>query len=100
MQEHFIVKIPQFKAFDNFYTILASLIIAFLIVYPIMGIGSTISIAAFLLMAVVFYVLLSNMSLENKVDSLPPTAYPVPPHLGLDGISIDSLAAGMQQTTY
>ncbi len=95
MQEHFTVKIPSLRLNDTFYKVLTSLIIGFLLVYPIMGIGSTASIFAFLIMSIIFYILITNMSLENKSDSLPSTAYPVPPHLGLDGISIDSLAAGL-----
>ena len=95
MQEHFIVKIPHIQITNTIYTVLASLIIAFLIIYPIIGIGSITSIFAFLILTIIFYILLNNMSQENKSDSLPSTAYPVPPHLGLDGISIDSLIAGL-----
>jgi hypothetical protein len=36
------------------------------------------------------------MNNNNLVNSLPKTAYPVPPHLGLNGISIDNLIAGVQ----
>ncbi len=95
MQEHFIVKIPHIRFTETMYLILASLIISFIIIYPIMGIGSGTSIAAFLILAVIFYILVSNMSQENKSSALPSTAYPVPPHLGLDGISLNNMIAGL-----
>ncbi len=95
MQEHFIVKIPHIQITNTVYSVLASLIIAFLIIYPIMGIGSITSIFAFLILTIIFYILLNNMSQENKSDSLPSTAYPVPPHLGLDGITLNNIMAGI-----
>jgi hypothetical protein len=95
MQEHFIVKIPHIQFTQTMYLILVSLILSFIIIYPIMGIGSITSIFAFLILAIILYIIVSNMSQENKSSALPSTAYPVPPHLGLDGISLDSMVAGM-----
>ncbi len=89
-----IVKIPHLSISTSIYKAFAALIISFLIVYPIIGITSIQAIAALIILSIIFYILIDNMSLENKSSSLPSTAYPVPPHLGLDGISLDSLTAG------
>lgn len=89
-----IVIVPHLSLNHTIYKAISSLILSFLIVYPIIGITSIEAIAALVIMSIIFYILIDNMSLENKSTSLPSTAYPVSPHLGLDGISIDNLMAG------
>lgn len=93
MQENFTLSIPHFQ-FHKAKTILASLVLAFIIIYPL-GLTSTPSIVSFILLAFIIHLLITNMSQENKQDSLPFTTYPTPPHLGLDGIDVDNLVAGV-----
>ncbi len=85
---------PSFSLPPYFYKVLSALIISFIIIFPILGVGSTASIAALLILTVIVYIIINNMTLESKSDALPFTSYPVPPHTGLDGISLESLIAG------
>ncbi len=94
MREDFIVKLPHLSISKDIYKAISSLIISFIIVYPIIGITSIQAVVALIILSIIFFILISNMSLENKSSSLPSTSYPEPPHLGLDGISLDSLTAG------
>ncbi len=93
MQEHFIVSIPSSSPPKWVKTLLTSLIISFIIIYPL-GIGSIPSICSFIIMTFIFYLLINNMS-ENMSGSLPFTTTPNPPHTGLDGIDVNNLIAGI-----
>jgi uncharacterized membrane protein len=96
MQENFLVSVPSFKLSRNTYLLLIALIIAVIIIVPVIGWKNEIAIFIAFILAVIIYILLINMNNNNLVNSLPKTAYPVPPHLGLNGISIDNLVAGVQ----
>ena len=44
----------------------------------------------FVLLYTLIYIILSNLNGNNLAGSLPSTTYPIPPHLGHDGVSIEN----------
>ena len=42
------------------------------------------------LLAFLIYVMVDNMNGENLPGSLPASTYPIPPHLGLDGVRLEN----------
>jgi TctA family transporter len=44
-----------------------------------------------IILAIIFYILLSSARGQNLEGSLPSVGYPIAPHLGLDGVSIQNL---------
>lgn len=93
MQENFTVSIPHIDIFQ-YRTFFISLILAFLIIYPL-GIQSIPSILSFIVLTLIIYLFIKSMAQENKSDALPFTTFPTPPHTGLDGIDVDNLVAGV-----
>ena len=69
--------------FGTFLPIILAVAIVYFVVKEITF--STVALTG--LLAVFFYLFQSNMSGSNLAGSLPPATYPIPPHLGLDGIS-------------
>lgn len=95
MKENFSLEIPRNPFIGEIPKYLISLIISFVIVYTTIGFKNIIiSIICLLVLMVLFYILLSSYSLQNGL-STESTTYPVPPHLGLDGISMNNLISGL-----
>jgi len=77
------------RIFTPFVTrVLTSLFLAALIVLSVLRTVSPVSVISTLLLALIFYIMLDNMSGDNAAGALPFATYPIPPHLGLDGISV------------
>ena len=43
-----------------------------------------------IIFTILVYIIINNMSGTNEVGSLPNVTYPHPPHLGLDGVSLEN----------
>lgn len=77
------------RIFTPFVTrVLLSIFLAVLIVMAVMKSISVVSTLCTILFSIMFYIMLVNMSGDNIAGSLPYATYPIPPHLGLDGISL------------
>jgi hypothetical protein len=96
MKEHlsFNVSVPHLSIPSYFYKMIFSMIVAFIIIYPV-GFSKTALIFAFIVLSVFFYVILSSITSDSVSNLLPSTTYPPPPHTGLDGISLNNLVAGI-----
>ncbi len=94
MKENFTLTIPKLELPRSFFKILISLLISFLIIYPL-GVSTTTSVCSLILLTIFIYLIINNMNNDNRDDSLPFTTNPVPPHTGLDGIELDNLVAGV-----
>jgi uncharacterized protein YacL len=93
MKEDFVISIPQIKTPSWVTKLFVSLLIAFLICFPL-GLSSIPTIFAMILLTMILYLFIHNMA-ENPSDALPFTTIPTPPHMGLDGIDVDNLVAGI-----
>ncbi len=96
VQEHFSLHIPRTLFGSAVVRILLSLIIAALIVYSSIGFKELpVSLFSLLLLAFLIHLLLSSFTITHDGLSTDSTTYPVPPHLGLDGISIENRISGL-----
>ena len=48
----------------------------------------------------IIYVIITSITQENSANELPSTLYPASPHLGLDGISLNSYVTGLDTNLY
>lgn len=96
----FTFTIPASSNYSYIFSILICLIISFIIIYPILGIGSLESILSFIILFLIIYVIVYSMTNENLSNELPSTLYPYMPHTCLDGISLNSYVAGMSTNRY
>ena len=69
------------------FTTILPFILAFIIVYWIAGKITIGTILTMGLLTVMIYIFLNNMTGSNRGGALPRATYPIPPHLGMDGIS-------------
>ena len=101
MQENFIVSMKNGHYNYNYIgKILISFLLAAIIIYPILGMGSLPSILSLIILFLIIYVIILSMTNENLSNELPSTLYPSLPHTGLDGISLNSYVAGMGVSKY
>ena len=68
--------------------LLFSIGLAILMVMAVVRRISVVAILSIIMLSVIFYIMFSNMSGDNISGSLPYATYPLPPHLGLDGVSM------------
>lgn len=95
MKEDFSIEIPKNPLIGKIPIYLISFLISLIIIYTTIGFKNIVmSILCILILMVLFYIILSSFSLQNGLSS-DSTTYPTPPHLGLDGISMNNLIAGL-----
>ena len=68
--------------------VLTSLFLAALISLSELRQLSPVAIITTLRLSVIVYIMLDNMSGDNAAGSLPYATYPIPPHLGLNDVSL------------
>jgi|SRR6056300_511750 len=91
--ENFNVNIPNSLYFPNLRNIISALILATVLTYPILGINKN-GIFASILLFIIFFILLNNLTNENLSNELPSYLYPSPPRMGLDGVSLNAYVSG------
>lgn len=74
----------------RFISSVMPILIAFILVYYIVGKLTVASGIVAILLAVVLYIFWNNTNGSNRVGSLPFATYPIPPRLGLDGVSLQN----------
>ena len=93
--EDMTVEIPSMNLSSNSYHILYSIILAGLLTGPLANHSIGIAIVAFLGLFTLLYISFSNMNSDNRQQALSRTVYPPPPHMGLDGISLENRLTGL-----
>ena len=92
--ENFTIKIPNsVKYRPNLKPLIISILLACVLSYPIMGFTKE-ALFCNILLFVTFFIILSSLSNENMANELPSTLYPSSPHMGLDGISLNTYVTG------
>ncbi len=95
MKEDFSIEIPRNPFSGKIPIYLTSLIISLIIIYTTIGFKNIVmTLICLLILITLFSILLSSFSLHNGLTTNS-TTYPVPPHLGLDGISMNNLVSGL-----
>ena len=93
-----IVSIPHYSLKD-FYIIIVVFILTLLIILPI-GLFKVTSIISFVILFIIIYIIIKSMTTENLHSDVSSALYPVMPHTGLDGISLNNYIAGVKTDTY
>jgi len=100
MKENFTIRIDNSYNFRPLITVLICLFLSFIIICPSLGLTSIPGVLSFLLLSAIIYVIITSISQENRANELPSTLYPASPHLGLDGISLNSYVTGLDTNLY
>ena len=100
MNEHFIVSYKNSLDFSTFKIIAISLIISLVIIMPILNIASFEGIGSIVILTSIMYLIITNMSNEPLSFENESTLYPMLPHTGLDGISINNYVAGLDTSKF
>jgi hypothetical protein len=91
MKEHFSLEIPRNIFTGNTINIIISIFISIGIVSSTIQFKNIImSIISILILTVLFNIILGSFMTTHTGISLNSTTYPLPPHLGLDGISVQN----------
>lgn len=79
---------------ESTFVVYSSFIISLLLALALVFFNSKnfgiISILVSIIIAALIFLLITSTKGDNLAGSLPSTTYPIPPHLGLDGISLEN----------
>lgn len=87
-------RIPTISVSRVVMYFVVALVLACLIVLGALKKVNFVSVFSIIILTIIFFILLSTMGSSILAASLPFSAYPNPPHLGLDGISPSNYLAG------
>lgn len=90
---------PHFSYSNNFKNSLIALLISCIIIVPVLRTFNSVTIISIILMSIIIFIILSTMTSDALGNSVPLVTYPPPPHLGLDGVSLDNAVAGFSPNT-
>lgn len=74
--------------------VLLALFIAIVIVFSVVTKFNIIVIIVIIIFTIIILIIMGSSTGIDYSGSLPSTTYPIPPHLGLDGISLENRAGG------
>lgn len=76
--------------YNELKTTFWSLLIAILLLFPAIKLYTLPGIITVIITSIMVYIMISSMDGINKEGALSSVTYPGPPHLGLDGISLEN----------
>ena len=82
------VGLPQFLYSRNFRLGFSAFIVALLIVLTTVTKFNMATMIVIILLTLIILLIVNSSVGVNYEGSLPSTTYPIPPHLGLDGVSL------------
>lgn len=92
---HAIVDLPNgiINMFSkNVKRFITALFLSCILVLSIVTKVSVTTVITIILLSILIYVIMNNIGGADYQNSLPFSTYPNPPHLGLDGVSIENRA--------
>ena len=75
----------------KYVTVITSLVLSVVLVFIATGKFTILSGIVTVIITGLIYLLLSSARGQNLEGSLPSVGYPIPPHLGLDGVSLENI---------
>ena len=91
---HFTITIPDFYIKQNIRYILLSVFLSICIVGYIIRKFNIVFVTCVIILSYTFFVICSTVYSNNYIDSLPSVLDPLPPHLGLNGVSMSNIYTG------
>lgn len=82
------IGLPNFLFTPGFRTGLTAFVLSILIVLSVVTKFNISVIFIVLILMTLIMIIMNSSRSTNYEDSLPSTTYPIPPHLGLDGVSL------------
>ena len=89
-REYFTVSVPRISISLTYLHYLIALILSTLLVVSVATKFNIMTIVVILIATGIFIVIMDNTTGMNLESALPSTTYPIPPHLGLDGINLQN----------
>lgn len=80
----------------HYYTVITSLVVAGIFIYFVRNhYDNMVLTMAYVILTIIIYILIRSTTGSGLTQSLPYATYPTPPHLGLDGVTVDNRQAGL-----
>lgn len=84
------IPVPRFAITENTRNTLLALFIAVVVVFSVVSKFNVITVIVILILAGLILIIFNSSRGMNYDGSLPFATYPNPPHLGLDGVSVEN----------
>ena len=91
---NFTVELPHIYIKENIRYILLSIFLSIFIVGYIIRKFNIVFITSVIILSYIFFVICTTVYSNNYIDSLPDVIDPLPPHLGLNGVSMSNIYTG------
>ena len=91
---NFTIELPHIYIKENIKYILLSVFLSIFIVGYIIRKFNIVFVTSVIILSYIFFVICTTVYSNNYIDSLPDVLDPLPPHLGLNGISMANIYTG------
>ena len=91
---NFTIELPHIYIKENAKYIILSVFLSIFIVGYIIRKFNIVFITSVIILSYIFFVICTTVYSNNYIDSLPDVLDPLPPHLGLNGISMSNIYTG------
>lgn len=91
---NFTIELPHIYIRENIRYILLSIFLSIVIVGYIIRKFNIVFITSVIILSYIFFVICTTVYSNNYIDSLPDVLDPLPPHLGLNGVSMSNIYTG------
>jgi hypothetical protein len=91
---NFTITAPDLYIKQNVKYILISVFLSIFIVGYIIRRFNIVFITSVIILSYIFFVICTTVYSNNYIDSLPSVLDPLPPHLGLNGVSMSNIYTG------
>jgi len=88
------ISTPNAWISESWKHIIYSVVIAILLLIPIFKKSNLIGILSTIIIAIIIYMIFMTSGVPNLQNMIPKVDYPPPTHLGLDGVSLQTMVAG------
>ncbi len=88
----FYISIPENIFSKNFKIGILAILIAIVLVFSVVTRFNVATVLVIITLTILIMIIMHSSRGPNYVGSLPDTTYPIPPHLGLDGISLANMS--------
>ena len=82
------IGLPNFVLSNWFRTTMIALLVSVLVVFSVVSHFNVTTVFTIIVLMILILIVMNSSRSTNFEDSLPSATYPIPPHLGLDGVSL------------
>ena len=89
---------PNYYISNKTKNVLLSIIISILLLIPIFKKSLKVGLMSGFIISIIIFIIITNSGVYNLQNVVPSTDYPPPTHLGLDGVTLQTMVSGTNQT--